>query len=62
MTEIKVTAPKRRDRVGSPNYEGIFEVVGVNSIMQTAKLRAVDGRAPVIPNVPWSALKAVGKS
>lgn len=61
MSEAKVIAPKRGDRVNSSNHEGIFEVVFVNSLMQTANLRAVDGSAPVIPNVSWSALKPVGK-
>lgn len=61
MAEAKTIAPKRKDRVGSTNYDGIFEVVGVNSLMQTANLRAVDASRPVIPNVPWTALKAVGK-
>lgn len=61
MSEAKVIAPKRGDRVGSSNHEGIFEVVFVNSLMQTANLRAVDGSGPVIPNVSWSALKPVGK-
>ena len=61
MAEAKVIAPKRGDRVGSTNNEGMFEVVAVNALMQTANLRAVDGSGPVIPNVPWTALKAVGK-
>lgn len=28
MAEAKIVAPKRKDRVGSENYDGIFEVVG----------------------------------
>jgi hypothetical protein len=61
MAETKAIAPKRGDRVGSANHEGLFEVVAVNSLMQTANLRAVDGSGPVIPNVPWTVLKSVGK-
>ena len=61
MAEPKVIVPKRKDRVGCSQHPGIFEVVGVNSLMQTANLRAVDGSAPVIPNIPWSTLKAVDK-
>ena len=61
MAVAKVIAPKRGERVSSANHEGIFEVVAVNALMQAANLRAVDGSAPVIPNVPWTALKAVGK-
>jgi hypothetical protein len=55
------SAPKRGDHVGSTTHEGVFEVVGVNSLMQTANIRAVDGSGPVIPNVPWTALKPAGK-
>jgi hypothetical protein len=61
MAEAKTVAPKRGDRVDSTDHQGTFEVVAVNSLMQTANLRAVDGSGPVIPNVPWTALKAVGK-
>ena len=56
MTETKVVAPKRGDRVGSAGQQGIFEVVAVNSLMQTANLRNVDGSSPVVPNVPWTSL------
>jgi len=61
MAEAKVIVPKRGDRVGSTTHEGVFEVVAVNALMQAANIRAVDGSGPVIPNVPWTALKAVGK-
>lgn len=61
MTETKVTAPKRGDHVGSTNHEGVFEIVGVNSLMQTANLRPVDGSGPVVPSVPWTALRPTGK-
>jgi hypothetical protein len=47
MIEAKVAAPKHGDRVGSDEREGIFEVVGVNSLIQTANIRAVDGSSPV---------------
>ena len=61
MTDTKVTAPKRGERVASTEHEGTFEVVGVNSLMQTANLRAVDGSSPVIANVPWTALRPATK-
>ena len=61
MAETKVVAPKRGDRVGSTQHEGIFEVVGVNSLMQTANIRAVDGSGSVVPNVAWTALKSLNK-
>jgi hypothetical protein len=61
MAEPKVTVPKRGDHVASTQHEGIFEAVAVNSLMQTANLRLVDGHAPVIPNVAWTALKSPSK-
>jgi hypothetical protein len=61
MSTDKVIAPKRGDRVGSANHNGVFEVVAINSLMQTANLRAVDGSGPVIPNVPWTAVKPSDK-
>ena len=42
-TESKVTIPKQGDRVGITQQEGVFEVVGVNALMQTANIRLVDG-------------------
>jgi hypothetical protein len=55
------SAPKSGDRVRSTTHEGVFEVVGVNSLMQTANIRAVDGSGPVIANVPWTALTRASK-
>ena len=60
-TESKVTVPKQGDRVGITQQEGVFEVVGVNALMQTANIRLVDGSGHVIPNVSWTALKALDK-
>jgi len=59
--ESKVNVPKRGDRVGATQYEGVFEVVGVNALMQTANIRLPDGSGHVIPNVPWTALKVLDK-
>ena len=61
MAEPKVATPKQGERVSSTKHEGIFEIVGVNSLMQTANLRLVDGSGPVIPNVPWTDLKSAKK-
>jgi len=60
-TESKATVPKRGDPVGATEHEGVFEVVGVNALMQTANIRLADGSGHVIPNVPWTALKALDK-
>lgn len=60
-TEPKVTVPKNGDRVSAAQRVGIFEVVGVNSLMQTANIRSVDGTGPIIPNVPWTMLTAVAR-
>jgi hypothetical protein len=53
--------PKRGDHVGSAQHQGVFEVVAVNALMQAANIRLVDGSGPIIPNVPWTALKAPDK-
>jgi hypothetical protein len=60
-TEPRVTTPQKGDRVGTAQHQGVFEVVGVNSLMQTANIRSADGKGSVIPNVPWTELKLVGK-
>jgi len=59
--EPKLTPPKNGQRVQSTQHEGIFEIVGVNALMQTANIRLADGSGPVIPNVPWAALRAAQK-
>ncbi len=61
MVETKVTAPKQGDLVVSTQQKGIFEVVGLNALMQTANVRLEDGSGHVMPNVPWTALKALDK-
>ena len=53
-------APKSGDHVTSTQHEGIFEVVGVNALMQSANIRLLDGTGHVVPNVPWAVLKPVG--
>ncbi len=60
-TDSKVLFPKNGDHVSAVEHEGIFEVVGVNSLMQTANIRLVDGTGHVIPNVPWTMLTSVRK-
>jgi len=47
--------------VRSTQHEGAFEVVGVNALMQSANIRLLDGSGPVIPNVPWTALRPAEK-
>ncbi len=36
IAEYTGTIPKRGDRVGTAHQEGVFEVVDINSLMQTA--------------------------
>lgn len=60
-TPSKATVPKQGERVSSAQHQGVFEVVGVNALMQTANIRLADGSGPVIPNVPWTALKVLGR-
>lgn len=57
----KVTMPKVGEHVRRADQEGVFEVVFVNSLMQTANIRLLDGSGPVVPNVAWTALTPAKK-
>jgi hypothetical protein len=56
-TSAKLITPKNGEHVSSTEHECVFEVVFVNSLMQTANIRLVDGSGHVVPNVPWTELK-----
>ena len=58
--EYSGTVPKMGDRVGMVGQSGLFEVVDVNMLMQTAKLKATDGQGHITRNVPWTSLKFHG--
>ena len=58
-TATKLIIPKKGEHVRSSQQEGVFEVVFVNTLMQTANVRLIDGSGHVVPNVPWTALKAL---
>ena len=60
-SESKVIAPKRGDRVGMAQQEGVFEVADINSLMQTANLKLTDGQGHITRNVPWTALKPLDR-
>jgi hypothetical protein len=51
------TVPKRGGRVGVAEQAGQFEVVDVNTLMQTANLKSTDGKEHVTRNIPWTSLK-----
>jgi hypothetical protein len=54
------TVPKRGDRVGLPEQAVLFEVVDVNTLMQTVNVKSTDGKEHVTRNVPWTSLKFQG--
>ena len=56
-SEYSGTIPKIGNRVGIVGQSGLFEVVDVNMLMQTANLKATDGPGHVTRNVPWTSLK-----
>ena len=60
-TGTKLISPKKGEHVRSTQHEGVFEVVFVNALMQTANIRLLDGSGHVVPNVPWTTLKALDK-
>jgi hypothetical protein len=43
IAECSGTIPKRGDRMGIAQQEGIFEVVDINSLMQTANVKSTVG-------------------
>jgi hypothetical protein len=47
--------------VGIAQQEGAFEVVDINSLMQTANVKSTDGQGHVIGNVSWTWLKFLDK-
>ena len=51
------TIPMIGDRVGMDDHSGLFEVVDVNMLMQTASLKATDQQGHVTRFVPWTSLK-----
>jgi hypothetical protein len=61
-SEFKGAVPKQGQHVAIAQQEGVYEVVGVNALMQTANVRLIDGTGHVMPNVPWAALKILDKN
>ena len=53
--------PKRGERVRLENQEGVFEIADINSLMQTANLKLMDGQGHITRNVPWTSLKSLDK-
>jgi hypothetical protein len=51
------TVPKRGNHVGIDGQSGVFEVVDVNMLMQTATLKSMDGPGHITRDVPWTSLK-----
>ena len=61
IAEYKGTLPKRGDRVGTTEREGVFEVEFVNSLVQTVNLKSTDGGGHLTHDVPWTSLKFLSK-
>jgi hypothetical protein len=53
--------PKRGDRVGIDQQEGVFEIADINSLMQMANVKSTDGQGHIIRNVSWTSLKFLDK-
>ena len=61
MIRQQIRAPKVGDRVGAIGQNGVFEVIAVStSPVNMATLRFV-GKPDFIINVPWGALRFLGK-
>jgi hypothetical protein len=61
IAEYGGTIPKRGDRVGIAQQKVVFEVVDINSLMQTANVQSTDGQGHVTRNVSWTSLKFLDK-
>ena len=59
--EYSGTIPKRGEHVGIAQQEGVFEVVDINSLMQTANVQSTAGQGHVTRNVSWTSLKFLDK-
>lgn len=57
IAEYTGTIPKIGHRAGFAQKEGVFEVVDINTLMQTADLKSTDGEGHVTRHVPWASLK-----
>ena len=55
------TTPTIGDRVGIAQQEDAFEIVAINSLMQTANLKSTDGKGHITRNVAWTSLKFLDK-
>ena len=53
--------PKRGDRVGIGQQEGVYEIAEINSLMQTANVKTTDGQGHITRNVSWDSLKFLDK-
>ena len=51
------TVPKRGDRVRLTDEPVLFEVVDVNTLMQTVNVKSTDGKEHVTRNIPWTSLR-----
>jgi hypothetical protein len=60
-TVANVTAPKVGEHVTTEQMEGVYEVAGINSLMQTANLKSTDGQGHITRNVPWTSLKPAAR-
>jgi len=61
IAEYSGTIPKRGIRVGIAQQEGVFEVVDINLLMQTANVKSTDGQGHVTRNISWTSLKFIDK-
>jgi hypothetical protein len=57
ISEYSGTVPKIGTHVEMVGQSGLFEVVDVNTLMQTVNLKAADEQGHVTRNVPWTSLK-----
>jgi len=51
--------PREGDRVTTRETQGMYSVVKLHPILQTAEIRLTNGTGPVLSGVPWAHLTFV---
>jgi hypothetical protein len=51
--------PREGERVMTPKTQGMYSIVKLHPILQTADVRLTNGSGPVISDIPWNLLTFV---
>lgn len=51
--------PREGDRVQTRETQGMYSIIKLHPILQTAEIRLTNGTGPVLSGIPWSRLTFV---